>query len=249
MPNVRTTQRDFAAFIAPKPDWRILLLAGDNADAIPARQFAAHVSHLTVVCRSAEQARKCTEPAANALGSHIVYTTHDPNQLPYEDGSFDLVICFHIVHELLDTTAWLLEASRIIRPQGSLVIRTLSVPGTRLRGKKARKLRESAEYINAIFQLHSPSDGRYDSQNQWEDLLMGTGFDIQNIETSVQLFDFTTWVDKASLTHRDRLRLQAMLIQAPEKANEFLTPQFSGDKIEFRLPEITILAVSKANKT
>ncbi len=158
-----------------------------------AMQFAPHVSHLTAVCRSPEQARKCTEAAANAHGSPIIYTAHDPDHLPYEDGSFDLVICVHIVHELLDTTAWLLEASRIIRPQGSLMIRTLSVPGTRLRGKKARKLRESAEYINAFFQLRSPRDGRYYSQNQWEDLLMETGFDIQDDgNKACNYFDFTT---------------------------------------------------------
>jgi len=78
------------------------------------------------------------------------------------------------------------------------------------------------------------------------------------------LFDFLTdvtavhWPDDAkpiemvyqlfSRERNDRLRLKAMLIQAPEKAREFLTPQFSGDRIRFHLPEITILATLQANK-
>ena len=33
-----------------------------------------------------------------------------------------------------------------------------------------------------------------------------------------------------------------MLLQAPEKIMDILTLQFSGDRIQFRLPEITILA-------
>jgi len=38
-----------------------------------------------------------------------------------------------------------------------------------------------------------------------------------------------------------------MLIQAPENVLEFLTPQFAGDRIQFRFAEITILAKLAAN--
>jgi hypothetical protein len=146
-----------------------------------------------------------------------------------------------------NTRAWLSEAARIICPQGLMVITSYLVPGTRLRGKKARKLRESAEYLNAFCQLRSPTHQGYYSQNSWEDLLLGVGFDLRHLETSDKLFDFARWADETALTSKDRLRLKVMLVQAPEKAREFLTLQFSGDRIQFRLPEISILAKSKAN--
>ena len=76
---------------------------------------------------------------------------------------------------------------------------------------------------------------------------MGSGFDIQRLETVDKLFDFAQWADEAALSSKDRMRLKVMLVQAPEKAREFLTARFSGDRIQFRLPEITILAKSKAN--
>ncbi len=243
--NVRTTQRALIEQLQPQPDWRILILAGANDDL--ALVLSPLVKHITLICRAPEHVRHAEEAAAKAQQNNIVFAVHDPNHLPYEDRSFDLILCDHAAHKLPDTKKWLLEASRIIRPQGLLLIRTLSVPGTRLRGKKAHQLRESAEYINALCQLHCPTHRRYYSQNQWEDLLMDAGFDIQGAETSACWFDFTAWVDGSSLADKDRLRLRAMLIQAPKKAHEFLTPKISGDRIKFRLPEITILANSKAN--
>ena len=128
-----------------------------------------------------------------------------------------------------------------------MAVETYLVPGTRLRGKKARKLREVDRYLNAFYQLRNPKHQRYYSQNGWKDLLMGSGFDIQRLETADKLFDFESWADEAALAGKDLLRLKVMLVQAPEKVREFLTVQFSGDKIHFRLPEITILAKSKAN--
>ena len=128
-----------------------------------------------------------------------------------------------------------------------MILTTYLVPGTRLRGKKARKLCQAADYLNAFAQLRSPKHQRYYSQLDWEDLLAKAGFDIQRCETADKYFAFSQWAWEAQLSGMDRLRLKAMIIQAPEKAREFLTPQFSGDRIQFRLPEITILATSNAN--
>jgi SAM-dependent methyltransferase len=222
-----------------------LLAAGDNANmAIP---FAAHVQQVTQVCLSAGQAGEVEQAAAKVHKSKIVCDNHAPDNLPYRDKSFDLVVCHQFAHILSEPEAWLLEAARVLKPQGLIAISSYLVPGTRLRGKKARQLRQAADYLNAFWLLRDPSHRRFFSQSAWEDLLQGAGFYIQHLQTADQLFDFSTWVSEDSLTGKDRLRLKAMLVQAPEKAREFLTPQFSGDRIRFRLPEITILAKSKAN--
>ena len=232
--------------VQPGPEWRILITAGDNISV--ALAFAPHVNHVSLVCATSRQAQEVEEAAATASLSNIVCDIHDPECLPYADDSFDLLVCHHTAHTLHDADAWLLEAVRILRPQGLLAVETCLVPGTRLRGKKARKLREADHYLNAFYQLHDPKHQSYYSQNVWEDLLMESGFDIQRLETADKSFDFAQWADEAALADTDRLRLKVMLVQAPEKAREFLTTLFSGDRIQFRLPEITILAISEANR-
>ena len=155
--------------------------------------------------------------------------------------------CDQLTHTINDLGAWLLEVDRILCPQGLVAIAANLVPGTRLRGKKARRLHEAAAYLNAFYQLHSQKRYRCYSKNHWEDLLVAAGFEIQQSETVERFGDFTVWADEDSLSSEDRLRLKVMLVQAPEKAKEFLTTQISGDRIVFRHPEIIILAKSKAN--
>ncbi len=240
-----TPQSHLPGLVQPQPDWRILVAAGDHVSL--AFAFAPHVSHVTLLCSTAEQAQEVEETASGARISNIICDVHELQYLPYADDSFDLLVCHHVSDILQNTGAWLSEAARIICPQGLMAVASYLVPGTRLRGKKARKLRESAEYLNAFFRLRSPNHQGYYSQNSWEDLLLGAGFDIRHLKTTDKLFDFAQWADEAALASKDRLRLKVMLVQAPEKAREFLTLQFSGDRIQFRLPEISILVKSKAN--
>jgi SAM-dependent methyltransferase len=245
MLNSKYPSSHLVKLVQPGSEWRILVTAGDNISV--ALAFAPHVNHVTLVCPTARQVQDVEEAAARACLGNIVCDIHDPECLPYADDSFDLLVCHHTAHTLHDADAWLLEAARILQPQGLMVVETYLVPGTRLRGKKARKLREVDHYLNAFYQLRNPKHQSYYSQNGWEDQLMGSGFDVQRLETADKIFDFAQWADEAALASKDRLRLKVMLVQAPEKAREFLTTQFSGDRIQFRLPEITILAKSKAS--
>jgi hypothetical protein len=67
------------------------------------------------------------------------------------------------------------------------------------------------------------------------------------METRAIIVEFDTWTNPVPLTNNDRLRLGVMLLQAPEKVIDILTPQITGDRIRFRLPEITILARLASN--
>jgi len=231
--------------VRPNLEWRVLMIAGDEWRI--AFDLAPHVNYVTLVCPTAEQAREVDETAAKLHLKNINCGFHDPEYLPYADHNFDLLVCHHMAHRLHDVKEWLPRVTRILQPQGLIALTTYLVPGTRLRGKKARKLGEAGDYLKAFFQLHDTKHQKYYSQNGWEDLLIRSGFDIRSVETADKQLDFAQWVDEFSLTSKDQLRLKAMLIQAPEKAREFLTTQFSGDRIRFRLPEFTILATSKAN--
>lgn len=54
----------------------------------------------------------------------------DAKQLPYEDGSFDVVMSNSIVHHLADPTLAVREAVRVVRPGGLLFFRDLMRPDT-----------------------------------------------------------------------------------------------------------------------
>jgi SAM-dependent methyltransferase len=143
MLNSKSPSSHLVKLVQPGPEWRILVTAGDNISA--ALAFAPYVNHVTLACPTARQAQEVEEATARACLSNIVCDIHDPECLPYADDSFDLLVCHHTTHTLHDADAWLLEAVRILRPQGLMAVETYLVPGTRLRGKKARKLEEGTQ--------------------------------------------------------------------------------------------------------
>ena len=96
--------------------------------------------------------------------------------------------------------------------------------------------------------LRNPLHNNYLGQDDWNDLLADCNWKIQQTATRETPLDFYAWVNCFSPSTQNRLRLQAMLVQAPEKVYGFLTPLESGDRIAFRLTEIFILA-TMAKKT
>jgi SAM-dependent methyltransferase len=165
-----------------------------------------------------------------------------PYILPYDSGHFDLVICAFLSAGIEIRRETIQEISRVLRPDGYLLIIDNLVPGSRLRGKKARQMRQAGDYINAWMRLRNPRHKKYLDQDSWIQLLEDTKGGIEQLTTCEIPQDFDNWVDYYSPSSKNRLRLKAMLVQAPEKVRGFLTPVASGDRIAFRMTEAFILA-------
>jgi SAM-dependent methyltransferase len=52
--------------------------------------------------------------------SGVIY--YDGKKLPYDDGSFDHVLCTEVIEHVPDTTAFLLDLKRVLRHGGSLIL-------------------------------------------------------------------------------------------------------------------------------
>ncbi len=224
-----------------------ILLVSESYDR-KVETLARAANHITLHCPNAIAARFTKKFATDSGLNNIAVNINLAEELSYGENQFDVLIGQDVTHTFSDVRQWLQEAGRVLKSQGLIVLTSHLVPGTRLRGKKALKERQAGNYINAWWQLRDRQHKHFYSQHEWEDLLQESGFEIGHLHSSPMTFDFALWVDDASLSEKDRLRLKSMLIQAPEKVREFLTPQFSGDRINFCLPEINILASSKLNK-
>lgn len=231
--------------IAPDLGGDVLVLGGCQTDL--AAKVAPYADQIILVCFDQADTQKAQAALEVAGASSVTIATHLPDQLTYAAQRFAAILCLDGSERVAQMEAWLLKLGRIIKPGGSLLLRSHLVPGSRLHGKRARLQREAGGYINAFCRLRSAGHRRYYSQDQWEDLLEAAGLQTKHIETADVSFDLSTWAGACSRSQADFLRLKAMLIQAPEKAHEFLTPQIAGDRIRFRLPEITILATSQVN--
>ncbi len=222
----------------PQPDWQALDIATGTGHT--ALAFAPFVAHVTATDITPEMLAEGAQLAAERGVHNITFETADAEALPYEDGRFHLVTCRIAPHHFPNVAAFVQESARVLRPGGVFALVDNVVPGSRLHGKKADRLREAGAYINAFEKLRDPSHGRCLSQEEWVDLIVAAGLQIEHQETLWKEIPFEKWA--ARHTAEMRTRLKVMVLQAPEVAAEFFSPQQTGDALTFRLQEGLFIA-------
>ncbi|WP_230534579.1 class I SAM-dependent methyltransferase [Microvirga roseola] len=70
---------------------------------------------------AADTVAELVETARQADSAHD-YAVADARSLPFEDGSFDLVLAYNVLMDVEDLPATLREIRRVMRPRGHLVI-------------------------------------------------------------------------------------------------------------------------------
>jgi len=223
----------------PQPDWQVMDVA--TAAGHTAFAFAPHVAHVIATDLTPEMLAVAADLATEKQLSNVSFGQADAEDLPYEADTFDLVTCRIAPHHFPDIQQFIHEAARVLQPGGLLAVVDNIVPGTHLRGKKARLINEAGTYVNAFEKLRDPSHGRCWSVNEWEYGFSKTGFSVQHQELLTKEIEFGSWAARMQASPEDTIRLKAMLVQAPTAVAEFLTPQISNDRITFRLTELIIV--------
>lgn len=127
-------------------------------------------------------------------------------------------------------------------PGERVLIVDWAIPGSALRGRKAELQRRAGEYVNRLLALAGLGNGRCLSMAEWEQQCRQAGLVILSSGVRDVWLDVDVVLAQRPLSVQDRVRLRAMLVQAPEPVRQSLTPQFVGDRITFRLQQLQLMA-------
>ncbi len=220
-------------------DWQALDIATGAGHT--ALALAPQVASVVAVDITAEMVATAAAQAAAAGVENISFEVADAEALPFEDNQFDLVSCRIAAHHFSHVDRFMAESARVLKRGGLLAVVDNIVPGSRLKGKKARLAREAGNYINAFEKLRDPSHNRCLSLNEWESAFRRAGFRLMEEELLEKEMAFGPWTSRMQVPADNVIRLRAMLTQAPAEAARFLTPQRADDRISFRLTEVILI--------
>lgn len=119
----RRTAETCAAFLLPRlrPDAEVLDLGcGPGTITLGLAQRAGQVVGLDFSEAMVEQAR---ELATDSGASNITFDVGSAYELPYSDGSFDVVYAHQVMQHLADPVRAVREAHRVLRPGGLVAVR------------------------------------------------------------------------------------------------------------------------------
>ena len=200
----------------------------DTADPLPARLLAFiqpqptwRVLNITTDDRQA--ALVCAPYVAEVVEVRLDSAEFLP--LPYAPAAFDLVISRLAAHHFPDIAACLDEIARVLRPRGWCGLIDNLAPADE----------KAADYLNAFERLRDPTHRRCLSLDEWRRQLYSAGLELQEQVSQAVELDFEAWISRQPVQPLNRLRLRAMLLQAPRAAQAHLTPHQLGDRIAFHL--------------
>jgi ubiquinone/menaquinone biosynthesis C-methylase UbiE len=180
------------------------------------------------------------ETERNAAASGITNLTTKQGaaeNLPFEDGTFDIVVCRYTTHHFTSITQAVAEMARVLKPGGKWVVMDTTVP-------------EDAELdrqINGIDWLRDPSHIRSYSEREWRALAEKAALKVVSVEHGYYdengKMDFEVWTRRIGTSPANKAKLAEILRAAGPDLTGILQLEVSESKIQFTLPVLTIMAV------
>ena len=215
---------------APQPGWRALDIATGGGHT--ALAVARCVREVVATDLTAEMLA-AAERFIRAQGAdNVSFREADAMALPFADGEFDLVTCRVAPHHFPDCAQFVRETERVLRPGGVAALVDNIVPENIV----------AARHINAIEKLRDPSHNWAYTAADWLGFFSAAGLAVAHSELFCKARDFDYWSDMMGVDERRRDQLCVLLLQAPPPALEALAPERVGDKLNFHLTEILVIA-------
>ena len=164
------------------------------------------------------------EGLTNAM---LVVTTAE--QLPFLDGTFDVVVSRLAAHHFFDPGAAFREVHRVLRPGGRFVLSDNYAPDD-----------ESLDrFINTLETLRDPTHVRSNTVGGWRELIEQSGFDVTDESPGRIRIEREPWFERARTPESQAEKARVMLRTAPTPTVD----AFGIDATGFDLLKVVLRAV------
>lgn len=179
--------------------------------------------------------RQAAEQGLSNVSTHL----GKAEELPFPDGSFDIVTVRLAPHHFSDVPCFLRESARVLQPNGKFLLVDSTAPD------------DDAvdQLINHLELLRDPSHVRSYRPGEWIDMIEAAGLAV--VHQHVGLYadghrmELTGWMDRIGTPEENREELKGIFFDPVPELVEALKIERVDDVVTFALPEMTVLAVKR----
>jgi ubiquinone/menaquinone biosynthesis C-methylase UbiE len=200
----------------PQPDWIVLDVATGGGHT--ALAFAPHVARVIATDVTPRMLEKAKAYVTGQGATNVAFWPADAVNLPFDDGSFDLVTCRIAPHHFVDCARFVHESARVLRVGGLLLVQDHVLPDEA----------EAAQSVDAFERLRDPSHNRAYDEDEWRGMFADAGLTAEHAEQIVKRHAFLDWAQRQGCTPETVAQLTEMMRQAPAIARDWMRPRDWG---------------------
>ncbi|MCU0465636.1 MAG: methyltransferase domain-containing protein [Anaerolineae bacterium] len=200
----------------PQPTDRVLDVATGGGHT--ALTFAHHSGRVVATDLALGMLEAARTHLTTKGAAAVEYLACDAEHLPFPDESFDIVACRIAQHHFPDPFKFVMEANRVLRPGGRLVMQDQMTPEDE----------RAARYLDSFERLRDPSHVRVYSALEWRGMYLDVGMTVEHIEEARHRTTLQVWAERQDCSPEVIERLHILLAQAPEAARAWVRPDAPG---------------------
>ena len=220
--------------VRPQSDWIALDIATGGGHT--ALALAERVSRVVAADLTPQMLIAARNMIAGRGVDTVSFCEADAQGLPVASGTFDLVTCRIAPHHFPDVGQFGRECARAARPGGTVAIIDGIGVGDGF----------TVRYLNAFENLRDPSHHWAYPARRWESFFAKAGLRVTLVETFRKAHEFGDYCDRLNVSPANRLRLRAMLTQAPAGPKAAYDIFERGGQLLFHLHEVLIIGTVKS---
>lgn len=217
----------------PQADWLVLDVATGGGHT--ALKFAPRVRKV-IATDLTPKMLSVAEKFISAQGvTNITFEPVDAENLPFEDGCFDLVTCRIAPHHFPDCAGFIREGSRVLKSGGLLLVQDHVLPEDET----------AARYVDSFERLRDPSHHQAFSLSGWRTMFEQAGLKIAHTEEIVKRHQLIPWAERQGCSPETIEQLAQMLKEAPPRAVEWFQVENLGSSDDSFVNHHILIAGSK----